>query len=86
MKTIDQIQHIIEASSLTNEQMALWEDLLTYIEEDEIENILTLLKANSENLVALTKNLQAKNDALATEDVSIWEQLMQQDVELVSAM
>ena len=65
-----QLQETVEASSLSQEDKDLWLRAMELLDDDQSQTILDVITEDPFELEALTKNLKAKQAAIASGDMT----------------
>ena len=65
---------LIDQSPLTKEEKNLWRATLPFFVQDQLDELLGIVRDHPEQLVFLTKNLQAKATAVANQDLAAFKQ------------
>lgn len=78
--------NLLYDSPLSDTQIDAWRALFPYLSAAEAENLLYILNANKGQIMVLTKNIEAKIDALTRKDLPAWETALQNDLSLVASV
>ena len=75
----DELKKIIQDSDLSPQQKKEWERVINYLTQEDITNIVGLIRSDSKHLYFLTENLEEKQVLFKTQNKELSGQLLEKE-------
>lgn len=85
MDTRTLIAQLLTDSNLTVSQKELWTEVLRQINDEDLRPIFEVLAEYPEQLTRITNNLEAKMEALSSNDAQKWEAAIADDIDFITS-
>ena len=85
MDTRTLITQMLTESSLSVSQKELWTEVLRQINDEDLRPIFEVLAEYPEQLTRITNNLEAKMEALRSNDTEKWAAAITDDIDFITS-
>lgn len=82
---ISELQQFVEQSELSGPEKDLWLRALEVMDDEQAQSVLEAVQSDPGELEALTRNLKVKQVALATKDRPLLQQVLEEEIDDLTA-
>lgn len=82
---ISELQQFVEQSELSSPEKDLWLRALEVMDDEQAQSVLEAVQNDPGELESLTRNLKVKQVALATKDRPLLQQVLEEEIDDLTA-